>query len=84
MTTNATVKPFRVKDLHFDRKNPRLAEYGILESSLISCIRHDKSQRRWVCEALKSREFGHCVPQWSDSLAVGGSPMSRKLPRNSG
>ena len=33
MATNADVVPIKVKDLHFDRRNPRLAEYGILDST---------------------------------------------------
>lgn len=51
MATNADVIPIKVKDLHFDRRNPRLAEYGILDST------KDADILRILWDAMDVREL---------------------------
>lgn len=51
MTTNDAVVSIKVKDLHFDRRNPRLAEYGILDST------KDADILRILWDAMDVREL---------------------------
>ena len=51
MTTEGTVIRIKVQDLHFDRKNPRLAEYGILDST------NDAEILRILWDAMDVREL---------------------------
>ena len=68
MTETADSTPIPVNDLHFDRDNPRLAEYGVLPSST------DEDILKILWDAMDIREL-------VQSITSGLPGILRSLPR---